>query len=646
MEKDKHYWGFDTKSIDTSVRPGDDFYTYANGGWLKRAKMPADEARWGSFNILRYKTQEQLKKIVESTRHPQISGLYRSAMDMKRRNKLGAAPLAPLRSRIRSIRTKKDLSDTLAHLHVLGISGGWGSVVDQDSKDSTRYLLHLWQGGLGMPERDYYLLNKPEQKRVRRAYVAHVKKLSQLAGASATDSKKISTVVLGMETALAKVSMRKEDTRDPEKVYHKYSVAQLQRMVPAVPWQTYLKQTHAQKAKYIIVGQPAFFKAIGKMLETVPLDDWKTYLEWHVINDCAGMLSDRFVKANFAFYGTTLTGTKAIKPLWRRALGAVGAVGEELGKLYVQKHFPASSKRAMDTLVSDLFEVYAARIKALSWMGPATKRKALTKLRLISRKIAYPRYWRSYKGLHIDPGDYFGNLLRAAEFEHMRQMRKLGRPVDRGEWFMTPQTVNAYFSPNLNDIVFPAAILQWPFFDARADDAVNYAGIGSVIGHEMTHGFDDQGAKFDGKGTMRSWWSTQDRKNFEAKSKTLVAQADAHEVQPGVTMSGRLTLGENIADLGGLAIAYDAYQKRLAKTGRKIIAGLSPEERFFLGFAQIERELARPEHSKMQALTDPHAHAPFRINGPVSNFAPFYEAYKLSKKDKLYRPPNKRAEIW
>lgn len=640
------YWGFDTKNIDRSVRPQDDFYHYANGNWLKKAKIPPEESRWGSFTILRYETERQLKTIVEGTGHPLVRGIYRSAMDMPRRNNLGVLPIAPLRSRVRSIKTIKDLLATLAHLHVLGISGGWGSMVDQDSKNSSRYLLHLWQGGLGMPERDYYLLEKTEQKRVRNAYIEHIKKLSHLAGASIAEAHKIATVVLNIETKLAEAAMKKEDTRDPEKIYHKYSVAELQKLAPAINWQTYFKQTCAPKIKELIVGQPKFFQAVSRLLQSIPLEQWKIYLEWHVLNSTTGLLSEPFIKQGFAFYGTTLTGTKTMKPLWRRALGAVGAVGEALGELYVKKHFPAASKRVMDSLVSDLFEVYAGRIKKLDWMSAATKRKALQKLRLMSRKIGYPKRWRGYKGLVIKSEDYFGNMLRASEFEHRRTMNKLHKPVDRGEWFMYPQTVNAYFSPNLNDIVFPAAILQWPFFDVKADAAINYAGIGSVIGHEMTHGFDDQGAKFDGKGNMKKWWTAADKKRFEKKSELLVDQYNKFEAGPGVMVNGRLTLGENIADLGGLAIAWDAYQKHLKKSGSNSIEGMSPEQRFFLGFAQMERELRRGAFAKTAALTDPHSPADTRINGPLSNFEPFYKAFGVKKGDKLYREPKSRAKIW
>src|SRR3990167_2829473 len=443
------YWGFDTKNIDKKVRPQDDFYDYANGGWLKKTKIPPEESRCGSFTILRYRTEQQLKKIVTTTRYPKVAGIYRSAIDMKTRNKLGAGPMAPLRLLVRDIKNKNDLLKVIARLHVLGVSTGWGSMVDQDSKDSSRYALHLWQGGLGLPERDYYLLDKPEQKRVRAAYIAHIKKLSALAGASAEESEQISRTVLHIETKLAKVSMKKEDARDSEKVYHKLTVAQLQKLSPNVDWAGYFARTHAPGIKTLIVGQPEFFKAVSAMLETVPLEEWKTYLEWHVVSDCSSLLSDRFIRENFK-YAQVLTGQKKMRAPWRRALGATGVVGDALGEEYVKRYFPAASKHTMDALVSDLFDVYESRIKKLDWMSTATKRKAVVKLRAMKRKIGYPSKWEKYKGLLIESDDYFGNILRAAQWHHRKQMRKLRKPVDRAEWHMTPQTVNAYCNFNLN----------------------------------------------------------------------------------------------------------------------------------------------------------------------------------------------------
>jgi len=649
------YWGFDTKNIDTKIRPQDDFYHYANGGWLKKTTIPPAESRWGSFVTLGYKTDKQLRTLInELLKHKNfkrgtpaqmVHDAYVAASDMKTRNKLGMGPMAPWRLMVRDISSHEELLKVIAKLHVLGVGVGWGTIIDQDAKNSEKYRLHLWQGGIGMPDRDYYLLDAPEQKRVRDAYIAHMGRLLKLVGYKPAEVTQTQKAVMDIETALAKAAMRKEDTRDAEKTYHKMTLAQLQKASPAVNWAEYTKRTHAGGIKDVIVGQPDFFKAVSKMLTSIPLEKWKLYIEWHVVSDLSGLLSERFVKENFK-YGSMLSGQKKMKPLWRRALGATGVVGEALGKLYVERYFPASSKRAMDALVTDLFDVYEERIKQLDWMSAATKHKAVKKLRAMTRKIGYPKKWELYRGLELRADDHFGNMLRAEEWHHRKQMAKLRKPIDRGEWHMTPQTVNAYCNFNFNEIVFPAAILQWPFFDAKADMAVNYGSIGAVIGHEVSHGFDDQGSKFDGKGNMKGWWTAQDRKRFIDKSKMFVSQASKVEVEPGVYINGQLTLGENIADMGGVVIGYEAYQKYLAKHGRKTIDGLSPEERFFLGFAQMEQEVARPEFRKLAALTDPHADHVWRVNGPLSNFEPFYKTFNVKKGDKLYRDPKSRAQIW
>ena len=645
-KKAKNWWGFDTAGIDNSVRPQDDFYAYANRGWIKKTKIPPEEARWGSFNILHFETERRLKKIAGNAKDPLVGRLYRSALDIKYRNALGIRPLEPLLKQARAIKNKKEFLKTLAQFHVLGISGFWGTFVDQDSRQSSRYILHLWQDGLGMPERDYYLLESPEQKRVRSAYMLHIKKLSGIAGMGAKDAENAAKTIMEIETELARASMSKEDIRDAEKVYHKKTIIEFSRLCPEIDWQKYFTLTGA-RTKRLIVGQPKFFKAVSKIIKATPLEKLKIYMEWHLLNDSAHLLSEPFVRENFDFYSRTLAGVKKMRPSWRRALGAVNSsVGFAMGKLYVERYFTRSAKKAIDALVVDLYGAYEARIKKLDWMSTPTKRKAIKKLRAMQRKIGYPSKWKEYRGLVFKNGDFFGNMLRASEFEHKRQMKKLRGPVDRSEWHMSPQMVNAYCSFGLNEIVFPAAILQWPFFDPQADAAVNYAGIGSVIGHEMTHGFDDQGSKFDHRGNMRNWWSASDRVRFVKKSKRFVAQANAQKIADGININGQLTLGENIADLGGLVIAWDAYQKHLDKHGRKFIDGLSSEKRFFLGFAQMEREAVRKEFLKTQVLTDPHAPAPWRINGPLSNFEPFYKIFGIKKGDKLYRHPSSRSSMW
>jgi putative endopeptidase len=653
----KRLSGFDLKSIDKRVRPQDNFYLYANGGWLKRNKIPKTESRWGSFTILRYKAEHDLKKIVDwalahkspkkGTAEQLVGDLYRSGIDTKRRNKLGVKPLAPFRQKISDVTSKKDLLTTIAYLHRIGVSAPWGIGVDQDTKNSKKYALHLYQSGLGLPDRDYYLKDGPEFMRVRTAYVKHLKKIFKLLQYSTKEATAKTNTVLKIETLLAKASMDKVDLRNPDKTYHKKTLFELAKHTPTINWITYLKEVGVPRVPYVITMQPEFLKTVAKLFEIVPLQDWKTYLEWHLADDASSFLTDAFTKENFAF-AQVLTGVKTMRPLWRRILSVVnGLLGEPLGKIYVAKHFDHAKKHKMDELVGDLFAVYKERIKKLDWMSTATKEKALAKLRLMNRKIGYPRKWKSYRGLVIKSTDYFGNVLRATEFERKREFKKLTRKsIDHEEWFMYPQTVNAYFHPNMNEIVFPAAILQPPFFNFEADDAFNYGGIGAVIGHEITHGFDDQGAKFDGQGNLKTWWLPRDKKRFERKGRVLVDQYSKFKVVGGVAVNGKLTLGENIADLGGLVIGFEAYQKHLKKTGRKIVAGLTPEQRFFLGFAQAERELNRPEAIKTRTLTDPHSPPEYRINGPLAHFTPFYEAYGVKAGDKLYRSPADRAHIW
>lgn len=656
MPTHSSHWGFDTKELDPTIRPQDDFFHHVNKKWMKANPIPPEESRWGSFIRLRYNTDKQLHAILndlekmrvgKGTPEQMIRDFYRSGMDLKRRNALGTKPIKPLWDTVLEIETKDDVVRVIGAFHRIGVTALWGGMVDQDAKNSERYMLHLGQDGLGLPDRDYYLKDDAESKRVRSAYIKHVERLFVLMGRTQAEAKKDTKTILALETELATVSMRKEDTRDAEKTYHKMTPKELARKAPGIDWNWYLEEIGAGGIKHLIVLQPAFMTAVSKLLDSISLADWKVYLEYHLVSDFASALTEKFVAEQFSFYGTVLSGTKTMKPLWRRILSVVnGNLGEPLGQIYVKRHFTKESKRKMNLLVDDLFTAYAARIKKLDWMGTATKRKALQKLRSLNRKIGYPDKWKSYRGLVIKQDDYIGNLIRTSKFEHKRTMKKLRGPIDRTEWFMYPQTVNAYFAPNLNDIAFPAAILQAPFFDATADDAVNYGAIGTVIGHEITHGFDDQGSKFDAKGNLRNWWTPADKKRFKQKAERVRKQFDRYTVADGVKVNGELTLGENIADLGGLSIALDAYHLRLKKTGRHDIDGLSPEQRFFTAFAVFERETCRPEFVKMQVLTDPHAPGIFRINGPASNIDAFYAAYGVKKGDKLYRAPADREVVW
>lgn len=654
--KNKKGWGFDTKRIDRNVRPQDDFYRYANGSWMKNTKIPKTEPRWGSFTMLRFMTEHQLKgllqeiskkkKLKKGSIEQKVRDLYISAMDLKSRDKLGIKPLLKWRNTIHKINNEKDLLETIAKLHKLGVGVPWATGVDQDSKNSSRYVLHIVQSGLGMPDKEYYLKNEPEFLRVRSAYVSRIEKIFKLLGYK-NMAKTAVQAIMNIETKLAKISMDKEDMRDTEKTYHKKTILELKRLTPEINWDEYFKGAGIPKIPYTVITQPEFLKEAAKLLSSISLDDWKTYLEWHLVESTSPYLTNTFTKLNFEYYGKVLTGSKKMKPEWRRALSVVnGMLGEGFGEIYIKKHFPREAKRKMNILVDDLFRAYERRIKRADWMTPVTKKKAVAKLKMMQRKIGYPSRFRNYKSLSIEKNNFFGNILRAIEFEHDHAVKKLKKPIDRNEWHMSPQTVNAYCNFNLNEIVFPAAILQEPFFNLNADDGINYGAIGAVIGHEITHGFDDQGSKFDGHGNMKNWWTKKDREQYEKKSKIIVKQYDAYTISDDIHVNGKLTLGENIADLGGLVIAFDAYQERLKKIGRQNIAGFTPEQRFFLGAARVECELYRDEYAKTKVLNDPHSPPQFRINGPFANMDEFYKAYDVKKGDKLYIEPSKRAKIW
>ncbi|MCX6786763.1 MAG: M13 family metallopeptidase [Candidatus Kaiserbacteria bacterium] len=643
----KKNWGFDTRDIDTSVRPQDDFYHYASGGWMKRNPIPKAESRWGSFVILRYETEKKLKQLITRSSDKMIRDFYASGMDMKRRTQLGINPITPYLKKIDGIKTKDDLLACIAELHTIGISVIWGCGVDQDMKNGDMHILYLGQSGLGMPDRDYYLNDDVESKRVRDAYHPHISNIFQLSGIEKTSARGMAEKVYGIEQRLARASMPKEETHEIEKIYNKRSLAQLKKISPEIDWVTYFTRIGAKKPKIAVVCQPNFFAEASACIREIPLGEWRLYLTWHLLNSFSSFLSPEFERQNFKFYGTVLSGTNEMRPLWRRVLAVVnGSLLELIGKEYVKKYFSPKTKKMADAMVDDLFTAYEIRIKKLDWMSPKTRKEAIKKLRAMTRKIGYPEKWKSYRGLHIDAHDYVGNVIRSSVFENQRMMRKLGKPVDRKEWLMGSQTINAYCNPSMNEIVFPAAILQPPFFSPLNDAAINYGTMGEVIGHEMTHNFDDQGSKFDTKGNLREWWAKEDRKRFTSKSKPLIAQFNAYRVADNVPVNGKLTLGENIADLGGLSIAFDAYQLHLARTGRKDIGGFTPEQRFFFGHALFERQNTRPEIEKMQAINDPHSPAQFRVNGVVSNLDEFYEAFDVKKGDKLYRAQKDRAKIW
>ncbi|MFQ5540794.1 MAG: M13 family metallopeptidase [Candidatus Paceibacteria bacterium] len=649
--------GFKTSNLDRSVRPQDDFFQFAGGGWIKKNPIPKSESKWGTFYILRdeslKKTHAVFKDLVKKRNLKKGSGarlvrdFYLSGMDMKTRNALGVSPVLPLLKKIDAIKTKDELLRFIFTEHRHGNHLAWNSFVGQDDKDAETYIFHLTQGGLTLPDRDYYLKKDAESERIRKEFLSYMQKLLMLSGFSKAKAKEDAYRVLSLETRLARASMPRTDARDIDKVYNKKSVAALKRLAPAIPWKEYFETLKIErKVSSLVIYQPKFFEKLSGFFERVSLESWKTYLYFSVLDDAAPLLSKKYVECAFSFHGKVLSGNETVRPLWKRVSSALDMfIGEAVGKEYVKRYFPPEAKKKANDMVDDIFTAYEKHIEAITWMSAKTKKKALKKLSLITRKLGYPDKWKSYKGLVVRPDTYYKNVVNAVRFEQKRNLSKLGKNVDRKEWFMPPQTVSAYYDPNMNQIVFPAGILQPPFFDPNGDDALNYGAIGSVIGHELTHGFDDSGAKFDGYGNYRNWWTKEDRKRFERRANALVRQFNKYTVG-NLQVNGKLTLGENIADLGGLAIAYDAFQLHLKKHGGKRRHGFTPEQRYFLGLAMFETAHARPEFERMLVIIDPHSPAKYRVNGPLSNLESFYKAFNVVPGDRLYRPPSKRARIW
>lgn len=647
----------DPKNFDADIRPTDDFYLYANGKWLRENPIPPAESRWGSFDILAKQSREALRKIIleiaESDHEPgsnrqKIRDFYLTAMDAEKLNKEGAKPLAEEFTRIESVRTAGDLIPLFAHLQLIDAGGVWGCGVGQDAKDSESMIVHLGQGGLGLPDRDYYLKTDDKSATLRNEYKAHIAAMFILLGENRQSAENFSEKIVSIETRLAAVSMSRLERRDPEIQYNKFSVEELAERIPGIDLGTYLKEMGISHIRHLIVQQPKFLEDVSRLLKSIPIDDWKIYCRWHLINSVSPLLSDAFVEQNFAFYGRILSGKKELRPRWERAVMITdSALGEALGQEYVTRHFPPHAKQRINELVDNLLLAYRERIIALDWMAEKTKKKALEKLARIGRKLGYPNVWKDYGDLKIGTDSHVLNMLRVNYFESVRQLRKAGKPVDREEWFMTPQTVNAYFSPEMNEMAFPAAILQSPFFDPEADDAINYAGIGAVIGHEVTHGFDDEGSKYDINGNLNDWWAEEDYAKFKAKTGELAKQFSAYKVLDGVSVNGELTLGENIADLGGLSIAYDALQKALKQNGHPgPINGLSPEQRFFLNWARIWRGNISDELLRQYLTIDVHAPNKCRVIGPLSNMTAFYEAFGCKPGDAMYRKEHERIKVW
>jgi putative endopeptidase len=649
--------GIQTQYFDPAVRPQDDFYRYVNGKWLATTDIPPDRPAYGTATELFDDSQRQLREIVESaarntdavpgSNESKIGTLYNSFLDMPRIERLGNTPLAAEFARIKAIRSTNDIPALIAHLQQLGVTVPYGLSVHLDSKDSTRYVFDVQQDGLGLPDRDYYLRDDATTLRlIRRQYQTHI--ANSLAKLGDHDAPQEAAAIVALETELARSQWSKADNLDPEKIYNKVELAELGSIAVGYDWHRYLVAAGiSDKVSYLIFSQPSYLQGFGRLLTHTALTTWKAYFRWHVLSDFAPYLSQAYVDEAFAFYGTALQGVPENQPRWNRGLTLVDqSIGQGLGKLYVDKYFSQQSKLRAQLLVRNLLEAYRLNISMLDWMGPDTKAQAQLKLSRITIKIGFPDDWRDYGALEFREDDLVGNVMRAMRFEYQRNIDKLGKPVDRMEWETTPQDVNASYNPQMNEIVFPAAILQAPFFDATADDAANYGGIGMVIGHELSHAFDDRGSQYDGDGNLRDWWTSEDRARFAAKTRPLVAEYGAFMPIRGRHLNGALTLNENIADNAGLAIAYKAYKLSLNANAAPVIDGLSGDERFYMAFAQAWREKIRDVFAIELLQSDPHAISYDRVIGTLINQAGFYETFGVKPGDKMYLPPDQRVVIW
>ena len=645
--------GVDQANFNRTVRFQDDLFRAVNGTWLDETQIPSDRSDFGSFTVLVDQAEKDCRKIIEScaaakdnppgSESQKIGDLYAFFMDEARAEELGIRPIAARLAEVDAIKSKADLTRTLAELAEVGIAGPLVCYVGIDAKKSDEHILEISQAGLGLPDRDYYLDTKFKDK--LEAYQAYVERVLTLAGIG--EAKKSAAEIVALETQIAKVQWSKVENRDIDKTYNKMSVAELAKLTPGFDWPLYFQTLGVKQVNELVVSQPPYLTSMVNLLDKTPLATWKVWLKFNIIKHYAGFLNKELVDANFAFYGTTIRGVPENRPRWKRGVALVeGCLGEALGKLYVEKHFPPEAKRRMDQMVKNVLEAYQISFEKADWLSPETRQKALAKLALFTPKIGYPKKWRDYTALEIHRDDLVGNIDRYAIYEWNRDLAKLGQPVDRDEWHMTPQTVNAYYNPSQNEIVFPAAILQPPFFNLAADDAVNYGGIGAVIAHETGHGFDDQGSKWDGHGNLNQWWTPADRKEFDKRGDVLVEQFSQFEPFPGFKVNGQLTLGENISDLAGLTIAYEAYKLSLDGKPAPIIDGLTGDQRFFLGYAQIWRRKHREADLKNRLLVDPHSPAEYRVNGIIRNVPAFYKAFDVKKGDKLYLPPEKRVKIW
>lgn len=647
---------FDLSNLDKSVSPKTDFYEYAVGSWLKNNPVPNEYSRWGSFEQLAEGNYAVLRKILENaaanvnapkgTPEQKIGDFFATGMDSARIERDGYKPILPELKKVDDLRNMKDFESLIADEHLSGVGSLFRFYVTVDAKKSSMMVASLSQGGLGLPDVEYYTKDDSRSKDIREKYVEHVANMFKLIGIDESTAAKYAATVMDIETRLAKASNTRLENRDPEKTYNKFTVNNLKIQSPDFNWDKYFEGLGVQTS-LVVVGQPKFFAELSKMVNDIPLNDWKVYLKWKIIDDAASYLSSPFVNEKFNFSGKYLTGAKVLQPRWKRIMQSVNfTMGELLGQLYVAETFPPEAKERAVAIVNNILKSMGESIKNLEWMSDATKEQALNKLSKFTVKIGYPDKWRDYSKLEIRRDSYFKNLMRASEWSRKENLAKIGKPVDPTEWGMSPQTVNAYYSPTRNEIVFPAAILQPPFFNQKADDAVNYGAMGAVIGHEITHGFDDQGRKFDAEGNLKDWWTKEDNEKFQARAQKLIDEYNSFAMIDTFHVSGALTIGENIGDLGGLTIALNALKKTEQFKKNEKIDGFTPLQRFFLSWAQVWRNNARPETVKLLLKTDVHSPGKWRVNGPMMNIPEFWEAFDIQPGDPMRNSDDKLVKIW